>query len=311
MGSGGIAMAMQETRHQEMSGAADAAPSLPRVRTIAPRDLIDVLRKGFDDFWAMPSHVVFLSLIYPVAGILIAGATMGYDLVPLLYPLAAGFALVGPFAAIGLYELSRRREQGLDTSWQHAFELLEADSFRGLLALGLVLLVIFGVWVAVAQAIYIAHFGYAPPESISGFIRQVLTTRAGHSMILIGNGVGFLFALVAFTISVVAFPLLIDRNISATAAAITSVRAVLRNPLPMALWGLIVAAALLIGSLPLFIGLALVIPVLGHSTWHLYRKVVETDLPPREPHPKPPKGKRYAADFPAVLFPVYDKEPPA
>jgi uncharacterized membrane protein len=289
--------------------AADATPNLPRVRAITPRDLVDVLAKGLDDFWAMPTHVIFLSLIYPIAGILIAAATLGFQFLPLLYPMATGFALIGPFAAIGLYGLSRRREQGLDATWLHAFDLLQADSFRPILALGLVLLVIFGVWIAVAQAIYVSHFGYAPPESIDAFVRQVLTTDAGHSMILVGNGVGFLFALVAFAISVVAFPLLIDRNIGATAAAATSVKAVLRNPLPMALWGLIVAAALLLGSLPLFVGLAVVIPVLGHSTWHLYRKViVSEDLPPREVHPKPPKGRRYAADFPAVLFPVHDKE---
>jgi uncharacterized membrane protein len=295
--------------NQETSGAADAAASLPRVQAITPRDLVDVLAKGFDDFWAMPTHVIFLSLIYPIAGIFIGAATLGFQFLPLLYPMAAGFALLGPFAAIGLYELSRRREQGLDTAWSHAFDLLEADSFRPILGLGLVLLVIFGVWVAVAQAIYVSHFGYAQPESIGAFVRQVLTTDAGHSMILVGNGIGFLFALVAFAISVVAFPLLIDRNIGATAAAVTSVKAVMRNPLPMVLWGVIVAAALLIGSLPLFVGLAVVIPVLGHSTWHLYRKVVVSDLPEREPHPKPPKGRRYAADFPAVLFPVYDKEP--
>ena len=295
--------------NQETISAAGASHSLPRVRGITPWDLVDVLAKGLDDFRAMPTHVIFLSLIYPIAGIIIASATFGYGLLPLLYPMAAGFALVGPFAAIGIYELSRRREQGLDTAWTHVFDLLQADSFRAILALGLFLLAIFGVWIAVAQAIYITNFGYAPPESIGGFVRQVLTTEAGHRMILIGNAVGFLFALVAFAISVVAFPLLIDRNISATAAAATSVKAVLRNPLTMALWGLIVAAVLLIGSLPLFVGLAVAIPVLGHSTWHLYRKVVVPDLPPREAHPKPPKGRRYAADFPAVLFPVYDKEP--
>jgi len=295
--------------YQETISAAGRAPSLPRVRAITPRDLVDVLAKGFDDFWAMPTHVIFLSLIYPFIGIVIAWVMSSSDLLPLLYPMAAGFALVGPIAAIGLYELSRRREQGLDTAWTHAFDLLQVESFRAILALGLILLVIFGVWIAVAQAIYVAHFGYGPLESIDAFVRQVLTTDAGHRMILVGNGVGFLFALVAFAISVVAFPLLIDRNISATAAAATSVKAVLRNPLTMALWGLIVAAALLIGSLPLFVGLAIVIPVLGHSTWHLYRKVVVPDLPPREAHPTPPKGRRYAADFPAVLFPVYDKEP--
>jgi uncharacterized membrane protein len=294
---------------QETIAAAGATPSLPRVRAITPADLVDVLAKGFDDFWAMPTHVIWLSLIYPIAGIVIGFVTFGYGMLPLFYPMAAGFALIGPFAAIGLYQLSHRREQGLDARWEHAFDLVQADSFRAILALGFFLLVIFGVWIAVAQAIYVAHFGYAPPESIDAFLRQVFTTEAGHSMILVGNGVGFLFALVAFSISVVAFPLLIDRNISATGAAATSVKAVLRNPLPMALWGLIVAAGLLIGSLLLFVGLAVVIPVLGHSTWHLYRKVVVPDLPPRETHPAPPKGRRYAADFPAAMFPVYDKEP--
>jgi uncharacterized membrane protein len=294
--------------NQETISVADATHSLPRVRTITPRDLFVVLAKGFDDFRAMPTHVIFLSLIYPIVGIIIAGATLGLELLPLLYPMATGFALVGPLAAIGLYELSRRREQGLDTGWHHAFDLLQAESFRAILAFGLILLVIFGVWIAVAQAIYVAYFGYAPPESIEAFMRQVLTTDAGHQMIMVGNGVGLLFALGAFSISVVAFPLLLDRNVTATAAAATSVKAVLYNPLTMALWGLIVATLLAIGSLPLFVGLAVVVPVLGHSTWHLYRRVVVPDLPRREMHPKPPKGRRSAADFPVVLLPVSDEE---
>ena len=297
--------------YQESIGSAGTARALPRVRTIGPRDLIDALAKGFADFWAMPTHVIFLSLIYPVIGLVIAGAAFGANLLPLVYPFAAGFALVGPFAAIGLYELSRRRELGQEADWSHVFDLLQAASFRAILALGLVLLAIFGLWIAVAQAIYVSQFGYADPQSPGHFLREVLTTPAGHRMILIGNGVGFLFALVAFTLSVVAFPLLIDRDVGAAAAALTSVKAVLRNPFTMALWGLIVAAALLIGSLPFFVGLAIVVPVLGHATWHLYRKVVVPDLPPREVHPAPPKGRRYAADFPAVLFPVSDKHPQA
>src|SRR5262249_23606236 len=142
---------------------------LPRVRHITIGDLGDALAKGFADFWAMPTHVIFLSLIYPIAGMIIAWASFGYGLVHLVYPLATGFALVGPFAAIGIYELSRRREQGLDTSWTHAFDLLQGDAFRATLGLGLILLVIFGVWIATAQAIYAAHFGTAPPESIPTF----------------------------------------------------------------------------------------------------------------------------------------------
>jgi hypothetical protein len=128
-------------------------------------------------------------------------------------------------------------------------------------------------------------------------------------MILIGNLVGFLFAAAAFGLSVLSFPLLMDRNISAIAAVSVSITSVRRNPLTMAIWGLIVAGVLLIGSLPLFVGLAVAIPVLGHSTWHLYRKVVVPELPSREQPPHERRGPRYAADFPAVLFPVYGREP--
>ncbi|HSR81044.1 MAG TPA: DUF2189 domain-containing protein [Hyphomicrobiaceae bacterium] len=275
---------------------------LPVVRTITFADLRDALAKGLDDFWAMPTHVIFLSLIYPIIGIALASATFDYDVVPLLFPLAAGFALIGPFAAIGLYELSRRRELGLDTSWRHAFDIIHSPSIWSIAALGLLLLAIFAVWLAVANAIYVANFGTEAPTTPATFARNVLTTPAGQRLIIIGNAVGFLFAVVAFTLSVVSFPLLLDRHTGAAVAIITSIRAVLANPLPMAAWALFVAGALVIGSLPFLIGLALVMPVLGHSTWHLYRKVVEPDTSPRpEFHPRP-KGRRYGADLPVSLF---------
>jgi uncharacterized membrane protein len=293
--------------YQEALGTTAAAQPLPRVRTITPHDLIDALKKGIDDFVAMPTHAIFLCLIYPIAGLVIAGASFGYNLLPLLYPMATGFALVGPFAAIGLYELSRRREQGLETDWSHAFDLLQGNSFRAIAEVGLILLALFAIWIGVAQTIYWAHFGYAVPASLTDFANQVLSTRAGHSMILIGNAVGFLIALVAFSISVVAFPLLIERRVGAVAAVATSLKAVLQNPLTMALWGLIVAAALLVGSLPFFVGLAVVVPVLGHATWHLYRKVVVPDLPRREQQPPGPDVERYAADFPSVMFTGWSK----
>ena len=131
------------------------------------------------------------------------------------------------------------------------------------------------IWIAVAQAIYVAYFGYEPAASIPHFLDQVFTTPAGRMLMIVGNLRRVLFALGVLTISVISFPLLLDRDVGAVEAVLTSVRVVARNPLMMAIWGLIVAALLLIGSLPLFFGLAVVVPVLGHSTWHLYRKVVE------------------------------------
>jgi len=281
----------------------ESAHELPVVRTIGPADLRDALAKGLEDFSAMPTHVVLLSLIYPVVGMALGRAMFGYDLIPLLYPLVAGFPLVGPFAAISLYELSRRRELGLDTSWRHAFDVIHSPSLRSIIALGTLLLAIFAVWLAVAHGIYAANFGGDDePTTMSEFVRRVLTTPQGHNLIVVGNAVGFLFAVLAFSLTVVSFPLLLDRNVGVAVAMTTSLRAVLHNPLAMTLWAVVVAGLLVIGSLPFLLGLAVVVPVLGHATWHLYRKVIEPDPSPRpEYHPKP-KGVRYGADFPVALF---------
>ena len=288
--------------HQHVLMGAESNRARPIVRTIGLRDIKNALAEGIADFSAMPSHAVFLCLIYPIVGILLARLTLGYEVLPLLFPLAAGFTLLGPFAAIGLYELSRRREQGLDASWQDAFDVLRSPSRGAIAALGLLLLTIFVIWIAVAQAIYVAYFGYEPAASIPHFLDQVFTTPAGRMLMIVGNLVGFLFALGVLTISVISFPLLLDRDVGAVEAVLTSVRVVARNPLMMAIWGLIVAALLLIGSLPLFFGLAVVVPVLGHSTWHLYRKVVEPDPNPHQVLPRPARSRHYAAQFPAALF---------
>jgi uncharacterized membrane protein len=296
--------------HVHFLMGADSIHARPAVRTIRFADLADVLRRGVADFSAMPTHAVFLCLIYPIVGLVLARLTLGYEVLPLLFPLAAGFALVGPFAAIGFYELSWRREQGLPISWGDAFDVLHSPSRGAIAALGFLLLAIFVIWIAIAQAIYIATFGYEPAASIPHFLEQVFTTPAGWTLIIVGNFVGFLFAVAVLAISVVSFPLLVDRDVGAVEAVLTSARSVARNPLAMAAWGLIVAVLLVIGSLPFFLGLAVVVPVLGNFTWHLYRKLVEPDLHPRQEHPRSPTKRRYAAQFPAALFTGEDRRPP-
>jgi uncharacterized membrane protein len=273
------------------------------VRKIGLSDLTDALRLGWEDFKAIPTHAVVLCVIYPVLGLVLFRLVVGYSVLPLLFPLAAGFTLIGPFAALGLYELSRRRERGEDAAAWHAMNVLRAPSFGAILELGTLLFVLFGVWIATADAIYVATFGHAPAASIPDFARRVLTTPAGWSLIVIGCGVGFLFAVVALCVSVVSFPLMLDRHASAIDAIRTSVRVVMENPFAMAVWGVIVAILLVAGSLPLFVGLAVVLPVLGHATWHLYRKAVEPDPNPPQEDTHLPIGHRYAADFPASLFP--------
>jgi uncharacterized membrane protein len=274
------------------------------IRKIELSDLSEALRLGWEDFKAMPSHAVVVCVIYPVLGIALFRMVLGYSVLPLLFPLAAGFALLGPFAAIGLYELSRRRERGEEVDVSKALQVLRAPAFGAMVELGVLLLVLFGIWIGVANAIYVSIFGHAPAASIPDFATRVLTTPEGWSLIIVGCGVGFLFAVVALCVSVVSFPLMLDRHATAIDAIRTSLRTVMMNPIPMAGWGLIVAALLVIGSIPLFVGLAVVLPVLGHATWHLYRKVVEPDPnPPQEEEPHLRKGHRYAADFPANLFP--------
>ena len=283
-------------------GASERTATDPVVRRIVPADLMDALKKGYDDFAAMPSHAIFLCIVYPLIGLLLAGLTLGYTLLPLLFPLAAGFALVGPFAAIGLYELSRRREAGVDVAASDAVDVLRSPSIGAIVALGVLLMAIFLIWIAVANAIYVAYFGYAAPTSIGQFAHDLLTTSAGWKLIVVGNGVGFLFALTVLMISVVSFPLLLEHEVGAAVAVLTSVRAVIANPVTTALWGLIVAGLLMIGSLPLFLGLPVVLPILGHATWHLYRKIVEAHASPRADFRPQPKGRRYAAEFPVSLI---------
>src|SRR6516164_1732362 len=247
---------------------------VPEVRSIRIADLGDVLARGLDDFAAYRTDVIFLCIVYPVVGLVLGRLAFGYGMLPLLFPLASGFALIGPFAAVGLYEMSRRREQGGNVAWPDAFGVIRSRSFGAIVVLGLLLVAIFLIWLITAETIYEVTLGPEPPVSIGSFARDVFTTGAGWTMILVGVGVGFLFALLVLVISVVSFPLLLDRDVAIGVAVSTSVRAAIVNPVPIAVWGLIVAGGLVVGSIPLLLGLIIVMPVLGHATWHLYRKVV-------------------------------------
>jgi uncharacterized membrane protein len=282
--------------------------SNPVIREITLSDLSDALRLGWEDFKAVPSHAIILCVIYPVLGLVLARAVLGYSVLPLLFPLAAGFALLGPFAALGLYELSRRRERGEQPSAWDALDVLRSPSFGAMLGLGTLLLALFVTWIATAQAIYVAVFGYEAAAEIPDFATRVLTTTQGWWLIIVGCGVGFLFAVVALCISVVSFPMMLDRHVGTGEAMVTSLRVTAKNPVTIAAWGLIVAALLVAGSLPFFLGLAIVIPLLGHATWHLYRKAVAPDPNMRVIPPRPPRERRPAADFPANLFPWRRKD---
>jgi uncharacterized membrane protein len=246
----------------------------PGVRRIGDEDLRWALSRGWEDFKASRSDVVFLCVLYPLVGLLLARLAFGYEMLPLVFPLASGFALLGPLAAVGLNEMSRRRELGLSAGWADAFKVFRSPSFHAIALLGLVLMMIFVFWLVAAQIIYNITLGPKAPVSVDAFVHDVLHTRAGVAMVALGCGVGFVFAAIALAISAVSFPMLLDRKVSLETAVRTSVSVVRHNPMTMAKWGIIVTAGLVAGSIPLLLGLMIVMPVLGHATWHLYRRVV-------------------------------------
>ncbi len=268
----GIAM---ESTGQAL-GASDEAPrELPlAINRIGIADLRAALARGFDDFATYRTDVVFLCVIYPLIGLVLGRWALGGGMVPLLFPLASGFALIGPFAAVGLYEMSRRRELGIHVAWPDAFAVARSPAFGKIAALGGLFVAILLLWLAVAQAIYIATFGPEPQASLGAFLAAVVSTEPGWVLIGVGIGVGFLFALLVLVIGTLAFPLLLDRDVSVMTAVTTSARAAVENPGAFALWGLIVAAGLVLGTIPAFLGLIVVLPVLGHATWHLYRRII-------------------------------------
>ncbi len=246
----------------------------PAVRRITNADIWQSLRLGFADFEAYRSDVIFLCATYALVGLVMARIAFGADLLPLLFPLASGFAIIGPLAAVGLYEMSRRREQGAQVGWANAFDVLKAPAIGGIAALGVMLIGLFLAWLAVAWMIFQNTMGPVAPAAPLAFARDVFFTAGGQAMIVLGVGAGFVFALLAMMLSVVSFPLLLDRDTGLDTAIRTSFRAVIANPGPMALWGLVVALLLLAGTALVFVGLTVVVPVLGHATWHLYRRLI-------------------------------------
>ncbi|MFD1159995.1 DUF2189 domain-containing protein [Roseovarius aestuarii] len=256
----------------EALGSEETTP--PPTRTITETDIRDALRKGVDDFKTFRSDVMFLVAIYPIIGICLVVVSSDLALLPLLFPLAAGFALLGPVAGIGLYEMSRRREAGEEVGWGAGLQALRAHIVGPVMTLGVYLLAMFVLWIMAAMMIYGFTLGPEPPASVGAFAIDVLTTSAGWMMIMIGMGVGFVFAAIVLVISVISFPMLIDRRAGIPVAVATSVKVARQNPVTIAKWGLIVAVLMALGSLPFFLGLIVVLPILSHATWHLYRAAV-------------------------------------
>jgi len=274
-------MSESSATHPAAPGGGTAASGRPvaepEVRRIGMGDLTDALVRGWRDFLEVPTQLFFLALLYPVLGLALGFAASGNALLPILWPLVAGFALVGPLAALGIYEMSRLREAGRPVGWHDALGVFRSAGIGSIFGVGLLLLALFVAWIGCALLIWRATTGDVRVESL-GALWDLLRTPEGMRLALIGNLAGLGFAIAAMAVSVVSLPLLLERDVGTGPAIRTSLRAVAANPGPMAAWGAMVAAILLVASLPLFVGLAVAVPVLGHATWHLYRKLVSPSL---------------------------------
>ena len=256
--------------------AADsAAPEIP-VRKLSSSDLNLSLREGWNDFLSMRGDLIFVGLLYPLIGFVAAWVTLGYNFVQFFFPLASGISLLGPFVAIGFYELARRREAGLESTWSHFFDVRKRPSVDGLGTVAALLVFIFILWMVAAEGLYAALWGtLVPPDSIGAFLTRLFTTPEGWALIVFGNLIGAAFAVVVLAISFVSMPMLVDCDIEPRTAVDTSIRAFRANKGMMIRWGFTVGVLLVLGSIPLFIGLAVVLPWLGYATWHLYTHVVD------------------------------------
>ena len=251
-----------------------AAPEIP-VRTLSSSDLNLSLREGWKDFLSMRGDLIFVGLLYPLIGAVAAAMAFGYNFLQLFFPITAGISLLGPIVAVGFYELARREEAGLHSNWSHFFDVVKRPSADGLGAVAALLVLIFALWVAVAQGLYAALWGTTVMDSIGGFLSRLLTTPEGWALIVVGNLIGAAFAVLVLAISFVSLPMLVDCNVEARTAVDTSIRAFRANTGLMIRWGFTVGVLLVLGSIPLFIGLAVVLPWLGYASWHLYTHVID------------------------------------
>jgi uncharacterized membrane protein len=267
--------------------AAEAARSkqIP-VRTITNDDLRFALRQGFEDFRTFRGDIILAGLVYTLIGIAAVVMTTSSPLMPFFLPVVAGVGLLGPIAAVGLYELAHPREEGdKDLHWYNIHDVRKRSTVDDMGMVAGLLLAIFFLWLLAAGILYAVLFGWTAPATIPQFLGMVFGTPRGWALIVAGLVVGAIFGWIVLGLSVASLPMLVDCDVSAPQAVSASWRAAHANKGEMVRWGLIVLGLLVLGSIPLFVGLAFVLPWLGYSTWHLYTRLIDRDaIPERQRH---------------------------
>jgi uncharacterized membrane protein len=257
-----------------MTDTTPAAPAMPEIRTIGVGDLRHALAAGWADFRKAPSFGLGIAALFTIGGIVILLQLTVLEQSWLILPVAVGFPLIGPFVVVGLYEVSKRLEAGETPDWNGVLGRIFRQRDGQIPSIAFIVTFFFGIWFYMAHLVFALFFGLSAMTNISSSW-EVLLEPNGIAMLAVGSAVGGALAFVLYAISVVSFPLLFDRQVDFVTAMITSVSAVLRNFVVMMLWAALISALTLVAMVPLFLGLLIVLPVLGHATWHLYRRVVE------------------------------------
>ena len=255
-------------------GPSRAFPGMPYLNTITFADIGTAFAQGISDFRKAPQYGLFFGGIFAVAGLIIIASVLWFDMPWMIYPFAIGFPLVGPFAAVGLYEVSRRLEAGERLDWSGILSVIWRQRTREFSWMAFVSLFIFWVWIYQVRLLIAIILGFKASTSLNRFFEVLVSTQEGALFLIVGHIVGAILALVLYSVTVVALPFLLERNTDFVTALATSVRAVFTSPVPMLGFGICVTLLIIVASLPFFIGFLVVLPVLGHATWHLYRKIV-------------------------------------
>lgn len=250
-------------------------PRMPRARPVAVDDIAAAVRAGLSDFVHAPLFGLFFGAIYAVGGLIILASLMLFEMPWMIIPIAVGFPLIGPFVAAGLYEVSRVRAAGGQPEWRDVLLVVVSQRQRQLGWMAFVVLFVFWIWIYQVRLLLAVFLGFRAFSSIGDFIAVVTTTGDGLAFLALGTVVGAFLAFVLFCTTVIAMPLLLDRDLDFVSAMITSFQVVFASPVVMIGWGIIIAASAIAAMIPAFLGLLVVLPVLGHATWHLYKRAVE------------------------------------
>lgn len=251
------------------------AAAWPEVSALKPDDILDALNDGIRDFSAAPKYGLFFGFVYALAGWFLFALVFYFEAPYLAYPLATGFALIAPFAATGLYDVSRRLERGEPLSWGAVLGSIRAVSGKELAWMAVVTVFTMIIWLDIAAFLFFAFLGFGGGDAGGSLINEILNTTRGWVFLIAGNIIGAVLAGIVFSYSAISFPMLYDRNVDFVTAMVTSVKTVVKNPWPMFIWAVIIGINLGLSLVSMLLGLIIALPILGHTTWHIYRRAVK------------------------------------